>query len=271
VIQVTDSRPEGVTPLEDVRDDIRRDLEVEAAQTLAQEEAARVRAEVGTTAERLAEVAEAEGLEVQSRLVVGNDPLRDIGASPEFAATVNQMEPGALSGPLRVASGMALVTVDEVLPSSIAPFEEVQSEVQEDLQQDRARGAARKAAEKALNDHATFEAAAIALGKEPRESGDLRPGQSIPGAGGPPTAEAEAQLFGPDVNTGTRGVIDVPTGALAFEVIRREHFDPVRFEDEKGELRAELLVSERAKYGQSVLNRLRRTQDVEINPRALGE
>ena len=269
VIQVTDQRPQGVTPLEDLRDDIRRDLEVEAAQQLVQDEAGRLRGEVGATAERFAEVAEREGLEVRSRLVVGNDPLRDIGASPEFAVTITQMDPGSLSGPLRVAAGMALVTVDEVLPASIAPFDDVSEQVRKDQQQDRARRAAQAAAEKALSDHASFGAAAIALGKEPRESGDLRPGQAIPGAGGP-SAEAEEKLFGPEITTGTLGVIEVPTGALAYEVIRREHFDPVRFDNEKGELRTELLIGERARYGQSVLNQLRRTQDIEINPQVLG-
>ena len=68
VIQVTDTRPEGVTPLEDLRDDIRRDLEVEAAQQLVQDEATSLRSEVGATAERFAEIAETKGQEVQSRL-----------------------------------------------------------------------------------------------------------------------------------------------------------------------------------------------------------
>ena len=62
----------------------------------------------------------------------------------------------------------------------------------------------------------------------------------------------------------------LPAGTLVYEVTSREHFDPVRFNNEKGELRAELLVNERARYGQSVLNQLRQTQNVEINPRVLG-
>jgi peptidyl-prolyl cis-trans isomerase D len=269
VIQVTDTRPQGVTPLGDVEDDIRRDLEIQASQQLVEAEASRIRGEIGDTAEKLAEVAANEGLQVQSRLVVGRDPLRDIGASPEFAANVSQLELGVTSNPLRMASGMALVTVDETLPEAIAPFEEVRDRVAEDEKQARAKAAAQAAAFKAMEELAEIEAVAKALGKEVRTSGDLAPGQGIPGAGGP-SPEIEEVLFGPDVYTGDAGVLEVPTGALAYQVTGRVPFDDTRFENERTDLRAELLLQQRARYGQSVLSQLRQTQDIEINPSVLN-
>jgi len=268
VIQVTDTRPQGVTPLVDLQDDIRRDLEVQAAQELVQAEAQRLRGEIGDTAEKLAEVASTEGLEVQSKLVVGRDPLRDIGASPEFAATVSQLELGATSIPLRIASGMAIVTVDELLPEEIAPFEDVRDSVAADEKEQRALAAAQAAAFKAMEELVELEAVAKSLGKEVRTSGDLAPGQRIPGAGAY-SPEIEESLFGADVFTGDAGVLEVPTGAMAYEVTGRVPFDPARFETERADLRAELLLQQRARYGQSVLSQLRQTMDVEINPNVL--
>ena len=68
---------------------------------------------------------------------------------------------------------------------------------------------------------------------------------------------------------GDRGVIQVPAGALAYEITSRTPFDAERFETESAALRNELLVQKRDQYRRSLLEHLRDGQQIEINDRLL--
>jgi peptidyl-prolyl cis-trans isomerase D len=263
IIKVTDAREAGVTPLEEVADQIRRTLRLRRAQEEVVSETQRIRAEL-QDAGQIEEVAASEGLEIQSRFVTREDRLTDLGASPEFVETVFDLEPGVISPPLRSAPGMALVVVDEVLPPAVPPLEEVRSLVSTDILNDRARRAALETGRRALERHDTFARAVAALGQEVEDSGDLAPGASIPRSGGS-TPEMEQALFGPGVMEGDSGVVEVPAGALVYEVIRRQPFDSLAFEDSKADLREELLQQRRMTMYRSLVEQMHRQQDVQIN------
>ena len=62
---------------------------------------------------------------VNARLISADDSLADLGAGPEFLAAVFDTEPGGVTAPLRVSAGLAVAAVDEALPSSIPPLDEV--------------------------------------------------------------------------------------------------------------------------------------------------
>ena len=180
-------------------------------------------------------------------------------------STVATLEPGALSSPLPVATGLALVTVDQILPPSPAPFEDVKLSVTSEVLDERARGAALTAAEAALAKHGDPAAVAKRLGLEVGSSGDLAPGQAPPEAGGV-TPDLTARLFGPQASEGDRGAIGVPAGALVYEISSREPFDAERFESERATLLDETLQSRRANYVQGIINQLLEQHEVEINP-----
>jgi peptidyl-prolyl cis-trans isomerase D len=266
VIEVTGARDEGPTPLEEVREEIRRELVGERTQQRLLAEAQRVRDAVGDDPTRLEEVARAEGLEVRSHVVEGRQRLAEIGATPQFAVAVSQLPAGSVSQPLPLAGGMAIVAVDELLPPAVPPFEEVRERVREDVLADRRTRAAVEDGRRALAAHVEFSRVAEQLGREVQDSGLLRPGQGIPGVGatGPELAE---KLFGDHVLLGSRGVAEVPSGALVYEVAERQPFDALAFETGKPELRRQLLAQRRLEYGQSVLSKLREQQQVEVNPR----
>jgi hypothetical protein len=268
VIKVTDARESGVTPFEDVAEEIRQNLRLRRAQELVVTEAQRVRTEIAE-AGPIEAVAEREGLDVKSRFVARDERLTDLGASPEFVQTLFDLEPGAVSPPLRAAPGMALAVVDEILPAAVAPLEEVRSAVATDILNDRARKAAVAAGERALGRHGSLAAAARALGKEVTESGDLAPGQSIPKSGGS-TPEMQEALFGAGVMEGDRGAVIVPAGALVYEVTRRQPFDSVAFEDAKADLRQELLEQRRSATYRAMLGRMYEQQEVLINQELVG-
>jgi peptidyl-prolyl cis-trans isomerase D len=263
VIQVTDSRVAGVTPLDDVRDGIRRSLEVRRAQELVASESERL-GQTLQAAEQLEAVAQTEGLEIRELFITEGDRLAELGAAPDFTSTVFGTDVGSVSPPLRVARGMALVAVDEVIPPAVAPFEEVENSVRTDILNQRAKDAALAEARRAFDAGGDLDTAAAALKVDVQDSGDLTRGQSLPSTGESPQT-VEALLFGDSVAVGDRDVIEVAAGAMIYEVTGRELFDPAAYQVAKPDLRRELLTRRQGLVQRSILERLRESQDVKVN------
>lgn len=263
VIQVTDARDEGVVPLETVRAEISRTLSLRRAEELVVAEAQRLRERVGA-ADRLEEVATADGLRVESRFATPGDRLADVGASPDFLRTIFELEPGGMSQPVRVAAGMAIVVVDEITAAELAPFEEVEAQSRVDLLDELLRRAALETAREAMDRGGSLAAAAKTLDLEVLESGDLAPGNPPSRTGGS-TPELEKSLFGPDVAEGDSGVVEVPLGTMIYRVTRREVFDPLAFESARPELRREIETDRRERVRQSIVAKLQERKSIVIN------
>lgn len=263
IVEVTDSRESGTAPFEEVEEPIRRLLELRAADERVVTESDRLR-ELMATADGMDGVADLEGLIVETRFVAQGQGLPELGASAEFATTVAALDPGTLSVPLRVSPGMALVAVDEIVPEGPAPLEEIRNDVVEDVLTARAGRAAMDAAVRAHEQFTNPGGAAAALGMEVAESGDLGPGQPIPGIGGT-SPELNEALFGDATRIGDTGVVPVPAGALIYQISSRSPFDPQRFDAEKATLRDETLADRRTRYRQSLVDQLRVQQRVEVN------
>jgi hypothetical protein len=77
--------------------------------------------------------------------------------------------------------------------------------------------------------------------------------------------ELRDALFGPESGIGGRGVALVPAGAVIYEITAREVFDPQQFEQQKTQLREEVLEQRRAEVVESALTQLRQSYEVEIN------
>jgi peptidyl-prolyl cis-trans isomerase D len=257
VIQVTDERAAGVVPLEEVEESIRRTLRLRKAQERVTSEAQRLQEALRVS--DIGSVAQLEGLGVEERFVSAGERLAEIGAAPDFVDNVLTLETGEVSSPLRVASGMALVVADELVPASVMSFEEANEAVRTELLDERLLAASRSRAREALESGGTFSAAVEALGLEAEDSGDLGPGQPVPGTGGS-ASELDAHLFGPDVEVDRTDVVEVPTGALLYRVSRRESFDPESFLVAKPALRQELLQERQSPWRQTDVQRLREGQ-----------
>jgi len=268
IILVTDTRDAGTTPLEDVRDDLLAELRTKRADDDMVAGADRIRNRIDSP-ESFDAVATEEGLEVLGRFVNENEGMRDLGASSEFITTVTTMEAGEVSAPLRVRSGLALVAVDEIVPESIAPLEDVQDRVRTDLLNDRAVRLSRSVAENALEHREDFADVVAALDAEAESSGELAPGQSLPGTGGS-SIEMQEALFGDAVTIGDRGVVGIPSGALVYEVTSRQPFDAIAFEQQKETLRTDLVQQRRLGMRRSMVDELSRQIEIEPN-RALVE
>lgn len=256
-------RPEGgATPLAEVRDSIRRLLQVRRADEAVAADAERLRTSVSTK-EQLEEAAKERGAALEDWVVVRDEPAPRFGASPEFLEAAFAAPPGTIAAPARVARGVALAAVVEALPPAVPPLEEILVQVQTDILNERGKAAALAAARGALAAAGDLPGAAKRLGSEVRPSGDLAPGQSLPGAGR--SDALSSAIFGAGAAVGDQGVVDAEGGAIAYRLTRLDRFDPQQFREAAPALREELLRQRRELLLQSVLNRLRTRYTVEWN------
>jgi peptidyl-prolyl cis-trans isomerase D len=263
VVKVVGERASGAAPYDEVKDFLRKQLEIRRAQDTVRTEADRIRKEISSASD-LDSVAAREKLKVEERVVSRDDPARDLGPSPEFTQTIAGLPPGEVSQPLAVARGMAIATVKEMVPAFLPPLAENLERVKTDYWNDRAQQAAIESARRALARSKDLAAAAKSLGQTVRSSGDLARGQSIADVGVVP--ELEALLFGPGSAVGDQGVVPAPSGgALVYAVTRRETFDPAKFAAAKAGLEGEVMNDRREALLEAVLRELREAYEVEVN------
>jgi hypothetical protein len=190
---------------------------------------------------------------------------------PDFLDRVFELQVGAVSPPLDSRSGKLIVTVDEIAPAEVAPYEEVTPQVRADVLAERRSLRALELAKQATTQGDwTLERVASGFGLEVQQSGDLAPGRAPLAAGGM-TDELEQALFGDAASVGDRGVIAVPNGALVYRITLREAFDPVAFAEARPALLAELTENRRQGLRESILATMRDRVPVEVNQALIAQ
>ena len=261
VVQVLEARPAGTTPFDEVKDSIRRRLELQRAQELATAEASRLQGKAKAASD-LERVAAEEGLKVEQVLYSDEDRLLNLGPSPAFTSAVAALAAGQVSPPVAIARGTAIVGCTDVLPPTLRPLAEVTDRVKTDILNERARLAALSTARR-ISAAATLAAGAATAKLEVKSSGDVRPGLNLPGVGGVP--DLEKILFAPSTAVGAKGAVVTTGGALAYVVTRHDTFDAARFEADKAGLRDQVLEQRRNEMLRGILDALREKHTVEIN------
>lgn len=262
ILRIVEAREGGAAPLTEVRDGIRRLLQVRRADETIAADAERLRGSVSTV-EQLEAAAKESGRTIEEWVVIRDRPAPQFGASPEFLEAVFAAADGSVAPPARVARGLALAAVVESIPPAVPPLEEVLEQVKTDVLNDRAERAALEAARQSLAATGDLAGAAKRLSLEVNQTGDLGPGQPVPGAGR--SAALDRAVFGPGAAVGNQGVVAAQGGALLYRITRLEAFDPARFREAAPALREELLEQRRNILVQSVLTRLRSQYAVEWN------
>ncbi len=206
--------------------------------------------------DQASELAAAEGLVYASTEPFGeDDPVAGIGRNFNFSSAAFGLETGAWSEPVRIASGWALLSVLEVLPSRDAEFAEVEQEVRDVVRgkkESELLTAALAEVRERIEGGLGMDDAADEFDAAIEESGSFGLREPIGVLGALP--ELSRQVFA--LSTGQfGGPVATPLGAVVFEVTERESFDPELFEPEA--TRNELLNERNTTLLQSLLQRLR--------------
>lgn len=240
IIQVYDRKPAGVAPFDEVKDEIHQKIAESKALDLAFEYSAEDAAKVDEGA-KLADVAEARGLEVQETPSFPQGAVvPGIGTAPNVAeAAFALANPGDVSQPLKVGNDYYLVSLVEKKESTVPPLADVRADVEQAWRADKAIDAARARADEILEaakGGKTLADLASQHGLEVKTAEDIRGGSNfIAGVGQIPGLAEVAFAATKDGEPLSRSFV---SGNKAFVFVResvtdaaRETFDTVK-EDE---------------------------------------
>ncbi|MCU0230169.1 MAG: peptidyl-prolyl cis-trans isomerase, partial [Acidobacteria bacterium] len=266
VIKVEEVRPAGQRPLAEVKEQIRGQLRFprlrEEASKLAKELHAKVKA--GTELRKAAE--EMKLTVSDAGVVTRQGGVPGLGPAPEFVNALFALEPGAVSEPVALPRGDALIQLQEIVANYKPPLEAVRARVADDYRRERAKELALARARGAMA--SDLAAMAKTLGATVQSTQpSLARGQAIAGVGIDPAIEAAAFA-------GTVGEIVGPVaGERAVVVMRisaRSQADMAKLAEETESIRASLRTRQAQRLIENRIETLRSAAEVELNDALLG-
>src|SRR5262249_51236368 len=129
--------------------------------------------------------------------VNATDPLLYFGSAPSVKEELFRLRQGEVSMPLKTDRGFVVMTLKALIPPHAGTFDEERTNVVNDVKREKAVQQAKSKAEdleKRARGGEKFDAAAKALGLEPKTSELLARGGTIPGVGSAKQASAAFQM-----------------------------------------------------------------------------
>ncbi len=246
IIKVLDKETAHTKPFEEVKDSIKTPLLLskadKQASVLADQLSAAIRRSNRTSLDDLAK---------QSHLTVGEtrpvapaDPVLEFGNSQEAKEAIFRLRQGELSLPIRTDRGYIVLSVKEILPAHQGSLEEVRDKVVAELKLQKATEMARAKAEdlaKRLKADEKFDAAAKALGLDPKSSDLFARNGSISGAASGKQLSAAFQMKSGEVGA----PLNLGSNWLVYRVAKKEEPNPADFEKQKKDLTEQVLQTKR--------------------------
>lgn len=263
VIKATGSRPPHTTPIEEARDTLRQEIQLDRARTEARRRSADfARAAAGGNLEA---VAKSQGLTVQQTGAVREgDALPGLLASQTVVERMRDLAPGQVSDPIPVPSGQVVVQVTGTEPSAPLPFPEARAQVLKDFEEVRARQSVARAVRSA-GSPGGLQAAARTLKAELKTQADVTRGSSLPGV--PPDPQIEKQIT--TLPPGTVGdPVTTSAGIVVLRVSeRRDHKDELA--SQRDSISDGLLRQRQDRLYRALVKRLRERGDILLNEAAI--
>ncbi len=246
IIKVLAKETAHTKPFDDVKDSIRAPMMLtktdEDASKIADQLAAAIRKSNRTP---LADLARDFHLEVaQTRAVAATDPLIELGNSSEAKDTIFRLREGEVSQPIRTDRGYVVLSLKQVIPAHQASLDEVRDKIVVSLKQEKAQELARQKADelaKRIKNGEKFDAAAKALGLDPKTSDDFSRAGSIAGVGSGKQLSAAFNMKAGEVSAPQ----NIGTNWLIYRVESKIEPNPADFEKQKKDLGDQVLNDKR--------------------------
>ena len=243
LIEVQDQRTGGLQPFEQVKASVRSRLIGQRVQEIGEAKirdvAQRITADQLTTAEQLESLAVEEGLQLKTTEPFGaTDNIPGVGRAPDFMAAAFELETGQTSEPVKLPRGWAVLQLKEIQDPRLPELDEVRTEVQQAVElaaQKTAAVARLQEMRGAIEAGGSFEELAGELSLEIQESNEFGRSGTITGLG-TNREVIDAALALDQGQWG--GPFESNQGAVLFDVVSRQTFDPAKFEEEKSTTRA---------------------------------
>lgn len=186
IVKLFDKQTAHLQTFEEVRDQIREQLERERLSDAEQALSTRLEREFQQDPKNFQSIAQKNGLEVKETPPFRyNQPVPDLGTSEGFHNLAFQLREGAVGSGVSVPKGMAIIQVAQIVPEHLPQLEEVRAVVEQDYRAAQSQVlAVEKAQEFATKaTSADFKKAAQALGLAVKESKDFSQQDYIDGVG----------------------------------------------------------------------------------------
>ncbi len=275
LLEVLDRRPGGRTPLPEAALAIRSRLAAQKVQDLARARAEELRAELAAKDPDSPDDVQAlaAGDAAVTYHATGpfapTDPVTGLGRDPGFTGAAFQLPEHGVSAPIQVASGWAVIWLQQIHEPRTPPLAEVEPRVRGALMAEKQAELARQrlaAARQEIDRGGSLDEVAAGLGLAVQETEEFGREGSVPGLGYNP-ALARAAL-GMQVGQ-VGGPIDDPQGPVLFQVTERTAWNPQEFEEAKAETRERLEQEQVGRLIKAVVEQRQRDLGLSYNPELL--
>ncbi|HXL22041.1 MAG TPA: peptidylprolyl isomerase [Candidatus Dormibacteraeota bacterium] len=247
IIKVLDKETAHTKPFDEVKDTLRAPLMLNEADKQASDVADKLAAAV-----RQSNKVSLDDLAKQYHMATGEthpaaatEPLIELGNSQEVKDAIFRQRVGELSLPMRTDRGFVIISVKDIQPTHPGSLQEVRDRVVADLKREKAGELARTNAEllaKRVKSGEKFDAAAKALGLDPKLSDPIARNGSIPGAASGKQLSAAFQLKPADAGA----PLNLGANWLVYQVAEKQEPNPADFDKQKKEITDSLLQSKRS-------------------------
>ncbi len=275
IIKVLDKETAHTRPFDEVKDSIRAPLMLQEADKQASDTADQLAKAIRQSNKvSLDDLAKQYHLTVsETRPVSAADPVLELGNSKEVKDAIVRLRPEELSLPLRTDRGYVVLSVKQILPAHQGSLEEVRAQVIDDLKQDISGKLAKTKADdlaKRVKAGEKFDAAAKALGLDPKTSESISRNDSIAGAASGKQLAGAFQMKPGDVGT----PLSLGTNWMVYRVDSKEEPNPADFDKQKKALAGQLLQTKRTvafeAFKTALENRLKQEGKVKLMPDKLA-
>lgn len=277
LLEVTEKRPGGTRPFEEVKETIRARLAGERTQELAETRAKELAAKLAADKPKSADALRAS---VQGNPAVtfgetgkvgAQDPIPGLGFNPAINSTAFSLKKGDVSQAVRVPQGWVVVYLKEIHAPRVPAMNEVEDRVRTAATRDKQQKLAVQRLDTARRELAqgkTLDQVAAELGVGVKTTEEFGSQGAIPGLGSNPEL-AKAALASQVGQVG--GPVADAQGALLFQVTERKGWDPKQFATNKEQTRQSLLQQRLSNLQSALVAERRRELGVEYDGQLLQE
>ena len=274
IIKAMEKETAHTKPFEEVKESLRAPLVLSQADKLASDAADQLSAAIRQSNKvSLDDLAKQYHLiSGETRPITATDPILELGNSQDVKDAIFRLRPGELSLPVRTDRGYVVLSLKEAQPAHQGSLEEVRDRVITDLKREKSTELAKSKAEelaRRVKAGEKFDAAAKALGLEPKTSDSIARDGSI--SGGPSGKQLGAAF---NLKGGDAGApLNLGQNWFVYRVAEKVEPNPADFETQKKQLMEAVLQSKRDmayKAFQLALNdRLKQEGKLKIMPEKL--
>jgi peptidyl-prolyl cis-trans isomerase D len=247
IIKVMEKETAHTKPFEEVKESLRPRLLLDQADKQASDTADQLSAAIRQSNKvSLDDLAKQHRLTVaETRPISATDPLLELGNSKDVKDAIFRLRVGDLSLPVRTDRGYVVLSVKEIRPEHLGSLGEVREKVITNLKHQKSTELALSKANelsKRVKAGEKFDAAAKALGLEPKASELFARNGSISGAASGKQLAAAFRLKAGDVGA----PLSLGQNWLLYRVSEKQEANPADFEKQKKQLTEEALQNKRS-------------------------